>query len=544
MSSPIDILLVDDEERNLDALEAILDEPGYRLLRATDADHALRLLLDHDVAAIVLDIKMPLVSGFELAQMIKGVKKFREIPIVFLTAHMMDDQDVLAGYGAGAVDYLTKPVKPQILRHKIGVFADLFRKTRALAELNDTLEARVRERTAELERSQAALLAAASQKDEFLATLAHELRNPLAPIRTGLQVMQRTPNDAATRLKIQAMMDRQLRHMVRLVDDLLDVSRISRGKVELKRERIAIQSVLEHALESSQPFIDAGGQTLTVSLPPDAAWVDGDLTRLAQIVSNIVNNAAKFTPRAGSIHVAVETVEGNVSIRVTDTGTGVAPEMLPKVFDLFAQVDSTLDRAQGGLGIGLSLAKKLAELHGGLLSAESAGLGRGSTFTLSLPIAQSGEVWVHASAEAGNVAPSASPHKILIVDDNVDGAEMLSTLLELSGHRALVAHDGPSALRIAHENVPELIFLDIGMPEMNGYEVAERLKADAKTASAVLVALTGWGNAEDRRKTAEAGFSHHLTKPVDEDAVHSVLQQFLGNPSSSHAAEVDQKQTA
>lgn len=542
MEPLIDILLVDDEERNLDALEAILDDPAYRLLRATDADHALRLLLEHEVAAIVLDIKMPLVSGFELAQMIKGVKKFREIPIVFLTAHMMEDQDVVAGYGAGAVDYLTKPVKPQILRHKVAVFADLFQKTRALAELNDTLEARVSERTAELERSEAALRAAASQKDEFLATLAHELRNPLAPIRTGLQVMQRSPSDTATALKIQAMMDRQLRHMVRLVDDLLDVSRISRGKVELKRERVAIQSVIEHALESSQPFIDAGGQVLSVSLPADSAWVDGDLTRLAQIVSNLVNNAAKFTPRAGSIDVVVDMVGPNVVVSVTDTGTGVAPEMLPKVFDLFAQVDSTLDRAQGGLGIGLSLAKKLAELHGGALHAESGGLGCGSTFTLSLPVAQSGEVWAQIAAPENATAVPLASRKILVVDDNIDGAEMLATLLELSGHHALIAHDGEAALRIAQETPPDLIFLDLGMPGMNGYTIAEQLKSDLRTARSILVALTGWGSAEDRRKTAEAGFSYHLTKPVDDGDVQEVLQKFLGHKTPPPADA--QKQTA
>src|SRR5689334_12384527 len=231
----INILLVDDEQRNLDALEAILDEPGYRLLRADDADKALRRLLDHDVAAIVLDIKMPGVSGFELAQLIKGTKKFRQIPIVFLTAYLVEDQDVVAGYGAGAVDYLTKPVKPQILRHKIAVFADLFRKTRALAELNATLEARVQERTADLERSEAALRAAGQQKDAFLAMLAHELRNPLAPLRTGLDLLLQLGAPTPVAARAMAAMNRQLDHMVRLIDDLLDVSRISRGMLELKK---------------------------------------------------------------------------------------------------------------------------------------------------------------------------------------------------------------------------------------------------------------------------------------------------------------------
>src|SRR5258708_28195854 len=218
MPAPIDILLVDDESRNLDALEAILEDPGYRLLRAEDADRALRLLLESDIAAIVLDIKMPGVSGFELAKMIKNTKRFRETPIVFLTAYLIEDQDVIAGYGAGAVDYLTKPVNPTIFRHKIAVFAELFRKTRALAELNQTLEARVRERTAELSRSEAALRAADRQKDEFLATLAHELRNPLAPLRMGLDLLMRTASDKSS--KTLTVMNRQLDHMVRLIDDL------------------------------------------------------------------------------------------------------------------------------------------------------------------------------------------------------------------------------------------------------------------------------------------------------------------------------------
>ena len=244
MSDPtIKILLVDDENRNLDALEAILDDPTYELLRADDAEKALRLLLANDVAAIVLDVKMPVVSGFELAQMIKGTKKFRQIPIVFLTAHLLDDDHVLTGYGAGAVDYLTKPVKPQILRHKIAVFADLFRKTRALAELNEHLETRVQERTAELEKSESALRVAARQKDLFLATLAHELRNPLAPLRTGLDVLLKEHDDATARRTL-SVMNRQLDHMVRLVDDLLDVSRISRGTLEIRREHVDLASVM------------------------------------------------------------------------------------------------------------------------------------------------------------------------------------------------------------------------------------------------------------------------------------------------------------
>src|ERR1043165_8971985 len=264
MEDVVNILLVDDEERNLDALEVILDDPAYQLLRADEADKALRHLLAHDVAAIVLDIKMPGVSGFELAQLIKGTKKFRQIPIVFLTAYMVDDQDVLAGYGAGAVDYLTKPVNPAVLRHKIAVFAELFRKTRALAELNDSLEERVQQRTAELENSEAALRSANQEKDAFLATLAHELRNPLAPLRTGLDILLHVPDPTPTASKVMAAMNRQLEQMVRLIDALRDIPRITRGVLELRRERVDLSAIIQQAIETTSPFLDKRQQRVTV----------------------------------------------------------------------------------------------------------------------------------------------------------------------------------------------------------------------------------------------------------------------------------------
>src|SRR5688572_2660449 len=270
MPPPVKILLVDDETRNLDALEAILSDPAYELLRAEDAERALRLLLDHDVAAIVLDIKMPGISGFELARMIKNTKRFRETPIVFLTAYMVDDQDVIAGYGAGGVDYLTKPVNPQVVRHKVAVFADLYRKTRELAEvntelagLNEKLEERVKERTSELEKSEAALRAAALQKDEFLAVLAHELRNPLAPLRTGLDILLRQHDGAELTARTLAAMNRQLTHMVRLIDDLLDVSRITRGLLELKRERVDLSALVRSTIDANRSWFEKHRQTLS-----------------------------------------------------------------------------------------------------------------------------------------------------------------------------------------------------------------------------------------------------------------------------------------
>ncbi|HEX8107254.1 MAG TPA: response regulator, partial [Kofleriaceae bacterium] len=325
MDEPINLLLVDDETRNLDALEAVLDDPSYHLLRADNADAALRQLLQNQVAAIVLDIKMPGVSGFELANLIKGTKKFRQIPILFLTAYHVDDQDILAGYSVGAVDYLTKPVKPQILRHKIAVFADLFRKTRALAELNDTLELRVKQRTEELESSEAALRDANRQKDQFLATLAHELRNPLAPLRTGLDLlMQRPDAPVSASSRVLGAMNRQLDHMVRLIDDLLDVSRISRGVLELRREPADLAVVIGNAIESARPFI-ANKQQTVVFDNPAAVRVEVDPTRIAQIIGNLLHNASKFSPVGAEIRIGLTADHGGATIRVIDRGIGIPP---------------------------------------------------------------------------------------------------------------------------------------------------------------------------------------------------------------------------
>src|SRR5258706_2848747 len=283
MNDKVNILLVDDEPRNLEALEAILTDQGYNLIRAEDADRALRALLDNDdVAAIILDIQMPRVNGIELAQIIKGTKRFRQIPILFLTAHMVDDQDVILGYGAGAVDYLTKPFNPQILKLKVAVFADLFRKTRALAELNDKLEERVKERTAALD-------AAAKQKDEFLAVLAHELRNPLAPLRTGLDLLLAAKERGATAPdRTLAAMSRQLDHMVRLIDDLLDISRISRGSLELKKERVDLAATIQAAIDNARPFFARRQQTVSVEAP-EAVFADADPTRVMQVLGNLLH---------------------------------------------------------------------------------------------------------------------------------------------------------------------------------------------------------------------------------------------------------------
>ncbi len=519
---PIDILLVDDEPRNLDALEVILEAPGYRLNRALNGDAALSALLKHDIAAMVLDIRMPDVNGVELARIIKGTKKFREIPILFLTAHLLDDQDIVAGYGAGAVDYLTKPVNPLVFRHKIAVFAELFRKTRALAELNETLEARVQERTAELERSEAALRAADRQKDEFLATLAHELRNPLAPLRMGLALLTRQgTGEPGTTLTV---MNRQLDHMVRLIDDLLDVARISGGKLELKKARVSIDEAILTALETCRPFFEQRQQVVTTET--DASlFAYADPTRLAQIVSNLLHNACKFTPEEGHVLVTLKLEGGRAVIRVTDTGMGIEADQLGRVFEMFTRIDSPTPSHNGGLGIGLALSRKLAASHDGDISVHSDGAGKGSVFTFSLP-AEVGVPAPDAQLEAS--APRPKPDKpihVLVIEDNEDSAEVLALVLESRGYTPSVAHNGSEGLALFRETLPRIVLCDIGLPEMDGTEVCKQVRALPLDYVPVMIALTGWGMEEDVRRTKDSGFDYHLVKPVAPEELFSLLDR-------------------
>jgi PAS domain S-box-containing protein len=369
-----------------------------------------------------------------------------------------------------------------------------------------------------------ALREADRRKDEFLAILAHELRNPLAPVRNGLRLLEsvRSDNEAAA---VRKMMERQLAHMVRLVDDLLDVSRIARGIVELKRETVELSTIVETALESSRPLIDASDHHLSVSLPPHPVWLEADLTRLAQVLNNLLTNAAKFTPKGGRIVLAAALDGEDVLIQVTDTGMGITEQMLPRVFDMFTQAHRSIDRAQGGLGIGLGLARRLVEMHRGSITVESGGLGSGSTFTVRLPVLPLMQLSVTEPSMdklPGPRTPSGGL-RILVVDDNTDGAESLARLFELMGHQPSLAHTGPRALEAALEIRPQVVFLDIGLPGMSGYEVARRLREEMDGTSPVLVALTGWGSERDRMEAKAAGFDHHLVKPVDPSALEAVL---------------------
>ena len=359
------------------------------------------------------------------------------------------------------------------------------------------------------------------RKDEFLATLAHELRNPLAPIRTGLQILQRgTAADQAD--KVRAMMERQLGHLVRMVDDLLDISRITLGKITLERTHLDLRAVLDSALETTRPLIESGGHELAVKLPAQPLPLDVDATRLAQVFANLVNNAAKYTPGGGRIAITAEVEGGSVCVRVSDTGVGIPENMLGRVFDMFTQVGRSIERSQGGLGIGLTLVRRLVEMHGGTVEAHSAGEDHGTTFIVRLPLAQDATA-PGPTAIDPTQAVAGNSLRVLVVDDNIDGAETLAMLLEYSGNVTRLAHTGPDALTAAGEFQPDLVFLDIGLPGFDGYEVARRMRADPSLRQPMIVALTGWGSEDDRKQAAAAGFDRHLVKPIDASKLDDVL---------------------
>ncbi len=364
-----------------------------------------------------------------------------------------------------------------------------------------------------------ALREADRRKDEFLATLAHELRNPLSPIRTGLHVLNLT-DDAETARRTRQMMERQLGHMVRLIDDLLDVSRITSGKVVLQRDRISLQDAALAAIESARPVVESARHRLTVELPEAPLWIDADPTRIAQVMGNLLTNAAKYTPDGGEISLRVYECDAAACVSVTDTGLGIPPEALGEVFGMFAQVNRTLDRAQGGLGIGLALARRLVEMHGGSITADSAGLGRGSTFTVRLPLSFDAP---DADTPANALSSTGMRRRVLVVDDNQDAASTLAMMLELEGHATCIAFSAHDGLRLAANFGPDIAFLDIGMPGMNGYELAVALRRLPGLARMRLVAVSGWGGDEDKRRSAEAGFDQHLTKPVSIDAVQKAM---------------------
>jgi PAS domain S-box-containing protein len=369
--------------------------------------------------------------------------------------------------------------------------------------------------------AQRALLEADRRKDEFLATLSHELRNPLAPLRSALEVMRLARDKPDVVEKARLTMERQLMQLVRLTDDLLDVARIIQDKLDMRQERVDLRAVLHAAVEAARPAIDAQAHSVHLELPVTPLWTDADWTRLSQVFSNLLNNAIKYTARGGHIKVDAHAAGGTIVARVEDDGIGIPAGMLPHIFDMFTQFPGHRDRSHGGLGIGLTLARRLIERHGGTIEAKSGGPGQGSVFTITLPAADPGPA---GRAPSGRARAASSACRILVAEDNADALEMLQLMLALYGHDVTVASDGVEAVTLAKAVKPQIAFLDIGMPRMDGYEAARQIR-EALGSSVVLVALTGWGQDEDKKRARDAGFNHHMTKPPDPEALEGLIAE-------------------
>ena len=561
----VNVLLVDDQPARLMSYDAILGSLGHNLVHAHSGTEALHRLMELDPAAILLDINMPGMDGFETATLIHQHPRFEKTPIIFVTAVHVTDLDRLKGYELGAVDYVYVPVVPEILRGKVEVLVELYRQRRELERLNaqlsqanadlqaektrelEALNATLANANAELARANADLEEADRRKDDFLAMLSHELRNPLSAIQGAIELMRRKSLDDSELLMARDVLARQNRHLVRLVEDLLDVSRITRGKVNLQKERIDIRDVLRHALETAQALIEARRHTMIVTVPAEPLYVSGDLTRLAQVVGNLVSNAAKYTDDGGEIQVSADVLPemGQARVRVADNGRGIPAETLPRVFEPSTHEERLSSGAHGGLGIGLLVVRGLVEMHGGTVEAESDGLARGSTFTVRLPLLTEEPML----EPVVSVKPVESPIgalpadrtaglRILVVDDNEDSAQSMTALLRLQGHDVDLADAGAVALKFAADRCPDVILLDIGMPGMSGYEVARALRSQPAFDETLLVAVTGYGRPSDVQQTEAAGFDHHLVKPIDYDKLESLLAARARGESRKRAPEL------
>ena len=625
---PETVLIIDDDEAKRHAVAKILRKAGYLIREGETGADALRLAAEKP-ALIILDVKLPDVSGFEVCQRIKEDPATAAIPVLHISTTFVDIEDRIHGLEGGADGYLTDVLEPlelvatvkallrartaeeaaQISTKQWQVTFDaindgvvlLDRDGRAVQvnsamegmlgkswndlsgqEIHDflsippvsedspflrMLETGQREavelnlgdqwlrvtvdpirdaggdvkgglciasditdrRRLEMElRRQAEDLAAADRrKDEFLAMLAHELRNPLAPIANALEAIRLARSNAAATEEALNIARRQIEHMARLLDDLLDVSRFTRGKIHLRKVPVELTTILRQAVETCRPLIEASGHELPTSFPAEPVWLDGDPTRLAQIVANLLNNAAKYTDRGGRIVLAADREGDEAVVRVRDNGIGLSAEMLPRVFDLFAQEDRSLDRAQGGLGIGLTLVRSLIQLHDGNVSVESRGPGQGSEFIVRLPASSR----AHSTPDRNEYAYSrkslgTDSLRILVVDDSQDSARSLARVLKLWGYEVHVVHDGPAAIEAASAESFDVILLDIGLPGIDGYQVAERLRDQFGSARPVLLALTGYGQAEDLARSQSVGFDDHLVKPVNLDKLREMLSRY------------------
>ena len=525
------ILVVNDDANSLFALTNLLEQwavqENYEVVAARSGEEALREVLTHDFAVILLDVNMPGMDGFETAEAIHQRPRSSDIPIIFITAFVADELDRLKAYQRGAVDFLFTPVIPQMLYAKISVFVslatkneELRRQARQLSQRTTDLIASNQRLLREIEERKTAERASHA-KDEFLAMLGHELRNPLSAISSAASLIGLPGVNADSVSHAKKIIQRQSRHLGRIVDDLLDLSRAMSGKILLNRLPLDMSALLKTTLETFRATGRLEDYHVAVEIAP--CWVNGDATRLEQVISNLLDNALKYTPPGGRIELLCDVDDGEVTISVHDSGVGISADLLPRVFDVFVQGASTLDRAQGGLGIGLSLVRRLVELHGGNVYAESDGPGEGSTFTLHLPCIE------HVTEPKAIPMDTSEQPKpaVLLVEDNDDGREMMAMMLGCYGYPVQHAADGFQGLAKASADKPDIALVDIGLPGIDGYEVARRMRANPDTHHIKLIALTGYGLADDQRRVMDAGFDMHLVKPVDVEQLLRAIDQCL-----------------
>jgi signal transduction histidine kinase len=525
------VLVVEDHQANLMAMGAVLEGLDVDMVPASNGEEALWAVLRQEFALVLLDIRLPELGGFEVAELMRQHESTRHVPIIFVTAHDQSQRDIHRGYALGAVDFVFKPFAPDILRAKVQVFVQLREQTRRVAQLEREAadrrladarqewdSASLREQVEAQRDIAAALEAADRRKDEFLAVLAHELRNPLAPVVTGLALVRLQTQGMESVSRTCEVMDRQVRHLVRLIDDLLDVSRIARGKVQLRREPIDVRACIEQAIETQQPAAEDAEHRIHVELPERPVICIADSVRLTQVVANLLANAVRYTPRAGNIYVSANMEGPDVLIHVRDDGIGISKEMLPRIFETFVQERI----GDAGLGLGLTLVKEIVTRHGGSVSVRSEGAGLGSEFEVRLSRSESARMETAAATDRDCGSGSARL-RILVVEDQPDISQMTRVLLESWGHEVDVAHTGFEGVTLAITLRPDVILLDIGLPDIDGYTVARQIRADLGDACGRLIALTGFGQAEDRERAREAGFDDYLVKPAPPEALRRAL---------------------
>lgn len=539
-----EILVVDDDPANHQAIEAMVEGMKLDLTFVFSGEEALACLLDHDFAAVLLDVKMQGMDGFETATYIRDRPRTRHLPIIFMTAYGPDDQQAQRGYEIGAADYLFKPIVPQVLRAKLNVFAELHQRTeevrlqgerlrelereghqRELEKERQEWEARtLRQKMAQQKRVNDELEALDVRKDEFLAMLAHELRNPLAALVGNLAVWEAEGGVSPSLEPVHRSMRRQVRLLTRLVDDLLDVSRISRGKLELQKKRSELGEVVAEALETCQPAMNRADIQIERKGPGGPVYVDIDSARIIQVIGNLVSNSVRHTPQRGKITASWGIDNGQAFVRVSDTGQGIEPELLAKIFDRYVQGENE----HGGLGLGLALVKRLSELHGGSVDVYSDGAGKGACFTIWLPYQPETTQGASDEQNAQDSTRPTSPQaclRVALVEDDEDIRELLIRLLRNWGHDAVAAGDGESGVELIARTKPDVALLDVGLPGIDGYEVAKQVRRSLGTATPFLVIMSGYGDANARALSKKAAVDLHLTKPVEPADLQNALTQ-------------------